>query len=202
MNHSRPKAKLSRAIGFPLTRHCVAPFERRPYPPGVHGRRRANTSDYKVRLLEKQRLRLQYDLGERQLRRSFAEAARRPGKTGEILVQLLERRLDAVVLRSGLARTIYQARQFVVHRHITVNGRRVDKPSYRTRPGDVVAVAERSRAMDPFAVAAAGGNALEEPVPYLSPNLPALTATVERLPVRREIPIRCDEQLVVEYYAH
>ncbi|GAA4213051.1 hypothetical protein GCM10022220_37530 [Actinocatenispora rupis] len=101
MNRSRPKARLSRAIGFPLTRSCVAPFERRPYPPGVHGRRRVNASDYQVRLLEKQRLRLQYDLRETQLARAFAEADRRRGKTGEILVALLELRLDAVVLRAG-----------------------------------------------------------------------------------------------------
>jgi small subunit ribosomal protein S4 len=117
-------------------------------------------------------------------------------------VSLLERRLDAVVLRAGLARTIYQARQFVTHRHIAVNGRRVDKPSYRTRPGDVVAVVERSRTLDPFVVAAAGGNATDgAPVPYLAPNLGALTVLVERLPERREIPVRCDEQLVVEYYS-
>jgi small subunit ribosomal protein S4 len=202
VNRSRPKAKLSRAIGFPLTRKCVEPFERRPYPPGQHGRRRSNPTDYKVRLLEKQRLRLQYDVREAQLRRAFGEADRQRGKTGEILVSALERRLDAVVLRAGLARTIYQARQFVTHRHIAVNGRRVDKPSYRTRPGDVVAVVERSRTLDPFVVAAAGGNATDgAPVPYLAPNLGALTVLVERLPERREIPVRCDEQLVVEYYS-
>ncbi|HEY3501760.1 MAG TPA: 30S ribosomal protein S4 [Actinocatenispora sp.] len=194
--------KLSRAVGFPLTRSCVAPFERRPYPPGVHGRRRVNASDYKVRLLEKQRLRLQYDLRETQPRRAFGEADRKQGKTGEILVALLERRLDAVVLRSGLARTIYQARQFVTHRHITVNGRRVDRPSYRTRPGDVVSVVDRSRALDPFVVAAARGNAPDgEPVPYLATDLGTLTVRVERLPERPEIPVRCEEQLVVEYYS-
>lgn len=202
MNRSRPKARLSRAIGFPLTRSCVAPFERRPYPPGVHGRRRVNASDYQVRLLEKQRLRLQYDLRETQLARAFAEADRRRGKTGEILVALLELRLDAVVLRAGIARTIYQARQFVTHRHITVNGRRVDRPSYRTRPGDVVAVAGRSRGLDPFVVAAAGANApAGEPVPYLVADLSGLTVRVERQPERREIPVRCDEHLVVEYYS-
>jgi len=198
---SRPKVRLSRAVGLPLTPKCVAPFERRPYPPGVHGRRRASHSDYKLRLVEKQRLRLQYDVRETQLRRAFAEATRKPGKTGETLVCLLERRLDAVVLRSGLARTIYQARQFVVHRHITVNGRRVDRPSYRTRPGDVIGVVERSRAMDMFRIAAAGANVDGEPVPYLTARLPELTVTVERLPVRAEVPVRCDEQLVVEYYS-
>jgi small subunit ribosomal protein S4 len=202
VNRSRPKTRLSRSIGVPLTRSCVAPFERRPYPPGAHGRRRVNASDYKVRLLEKQRLRLQYDLREAQLRRAFDEADRTRGKTGEVLVTLLERRLDAVVVRAGLARTIYQARQFVTHRHITVNGRRVDRPSYRTRPGDVVSVAGRSRELDPFVVAAAGGNAPDgDPVPYLAVDLAGLTVRVDRLPERREIPVRCDEQLVVEYYS-
>lgn len=202
MRGSRPKARLSRAIGLPLTPKCVAPFERRPYPPGVHGRRRSTQSDYKLRLIEKQRLRLQYDVRETQLRRAFDEAARKPGKTGEILVCLLERRLDAVVLRSGLARTIYQARQFVVHRHIAVNGRRVDKPSYRTRPGDVVEVVERSRTMDMFVVAATGANATDgHAVPYLSSRLAELTVAVARRPERAEVPVQCDEQLVVEYYS-
>src|SRR6201996_8145122 len=145
MNKSRPKVRLSRALGIPLTPKCVEYFERRPYPPGDHGRRRRQQSDYSLRLREKQRLRFQYDLGEKQLRRVFDEAAAGSGKTGDVLVSLLERRLDATVLRAGFARTIYQARQFVTHRHITVNGRRVDRPSYRLSPGDVVAVVDRSR---------------------------------------------------------
>src|ERR1700759_1430643 len=150
MNKSRPKVRLSRALGMPLTPKCVPYFERRPYPPGEHGRRRRQQSDYSLRLREKQRLRLQYDLGEKQLRRVFDEAASGSGKTGDLLVSLLERRLDATVLRAGFAKTIYQARQFVTHRHITVNGSRVDKPSYRVRPGDVVGVTERSRNMIAF----------------------------------------------------
>src|SRR4030081_307247 len=115
---SRSTVRLSRALGIPLTPKSTRYFERRPYPPGVHGRRRRNApSDYRLRLLEKQRLRHQYDLREKQLRRTFAEARRRPGKTGENLIELLERRLDAVVLRAGFTRTIYQARQLVVHGH-------------------------------------------------------------------------------------
>lgn len=106
-------------------------FERRPFPPGQHGRARRATSDYKVRLLEKQRLKAQYDLHEGQLRRAFDRAVRRPGKTGEELIVELESRLDALVLRAGFARTIYQARQAVTHQHVTVNGRRLDRPSAR-----------------------------------------------------------------------
>jgi Ribosomal protein S4/S9 N-terminal domain/S4 domain len=124
----RPKVRLSRRVGAPLTPKSQRFFERRPYPPGVHGRRRRNQSDYRLRLQEKQRLRYQYDLREKQLRRTFEEATRRPGKAGENLIELLELRLDAVVLRSGFARTIYQARQMIVHGHFAVDGRKVDGP--------------------------------------------------------------------------
>ncbi|SCF27661.1 SSU ribosomal protein S4P [Micromonospora matsumotoense] len=201
MNHPRPKARLSRALGIPLTRKCVRYFERRPYPPGVHGRNRRKTSDYQVRLLEKQRLRHQYNVSEAQLRRTFDEAARGAGKTGESLVALLERRLDALVLRAGLARSIYQARQLVGHGHFTVDGRKVDRPSYRLRPGQVVAVRERSRALPPFQLAAAGAHADDRPRPYLSVELSGLSATLLREPARHEVPVICDEQLVVEFYS-
>ncbi|MEU7620320.1 30S ribosomal protein S4 [Micromonospora rifamycinica] len=201
MNHPRPKAKLSRALGIPLTRKCVRYFERRPYPPGVHGRNRRKTSDYQVRLLEKQRLRHQYNVSESQLRRTFDEAARGAGKTGESLVALLERRLDAVVLRAGLARSVYQARQLVGHGHFTVDGRKVDRPSYRLRPGQVVAVRERSRTLPPFQLAAAGAHADDLPRPYLSVELTGLRAMLLREPARHEVPVVCDEQLVVEFYS-
>jgi small subunit ribosomal protein S4 len=202
MSTARPKVKLSRALGIPLTPKSVPYFERRPYPPGDHGRNRRTVSDYKLRLLEKQRLRAQYDIGEKQMRRAFDKAVRGSGKTGERLLAALECRLDALVLRAGFARTIYQARQFVSHRHFLVNGRRVNIPSYRVSPGDVITAAERSRALDPFRVAAAGGNAADGPAaPYLSVNLAELAARLDRLPVRAEIPVICDEQLVVEYYS-
>ncbi|MGQ0632730.1 MAG: 30S ribosomal protein S4 [Sporichthyaceae bacterium] len=201
MNKSRPKAKRSRALGIPLTPKCVKYFEARPYPPGVHGRGRKQTSDYKVRLLEKQRLRAQYDISETQLRRAFEHAHAHTGKTGEVLLADLETRLDALVLRSGLARTIYQARQMVTHQHMEVNGSRVDRPSYRVQPGDVVGVADRSRNKTNFQVAAAGANAPEVIPPYLQVNHPDLKFRLERAPERKEIPVICDEQLVVEYYS-
>jgi small subunit ribosomal protein S4 len=202
VNHSRPKARISRALGIPLTRKDTRYFERRPFPPGVHGRARRKTSDYQVRLLEKQRLRRQYNISETQLRRAFDEAVRtRTGKTGENLVGLLERRLDAVVLRAGLARSIYQARQLVTHGHFTVDGRKVDIPSYRLRPGQVVQVRESSREKPPFLLAAAGAHA-DGPTPaYLEVEHPQLRATLLREPQRREVPVICDEQLVVEFYS-
>ncbi|MCG3040301.1 30S ribosomal protein S4 [Streptomyces fenghuangensis] len=202
VNQSRPKVKKSRALGIALTPKAVKYFEQRPYPPGEHGRGRKQNSDYKVRLLEKQRLRAQYDISERQMVRAYDRARKAEGKTGEALVVELERRLDALVLRSGIARTIYQARQMVVHGHIEVNGRKVDKPSFRVRPDDVVSVRERSRAKHPFLVAREGGYAPDGETPrYLQVNLQALAFRLDRDPNRKEIPVVCDEQLVVEYYA-
>ncbi len=200
MNNPRPKVRLSRALGIPLTPKSVKYFEARPYPPGVHGRARKQETDYKVRLREKQRLRAQYNIREAQLRNAFDKAAAAGVKTGEALLTDLECRLDALVLRSGFARTIYQARQFVVHRHVLVNGRRVDRPSYRLRPGDVITIAERSRGMDAFQIAAAGAHAETVP-PYLDVRHDALAAQLVRRPERAEIPVVCDEQLVVEYYS-
>nr|WP_202447829.1 30S ribosomal protein S4 [Streptomyces sp. SID5468] len=202
VNQSRPKVKKSRALGIALTPKAVKYFEARPYPPGEHGRGRKQNSDYKVRLLEKQRLRAQYDISETQMRRAYDRARKVEGKTGDALIIELERRLDALVLRAGLARTIYQARQMVVHGHIEVNGRKVDRPSFRVRPDDVVMVRERSRAKTPFQIAREGGWAGEGEAPkYLQVNLQALAFRLDREPNRREIPVICDEQLVVEYYA-
>jgi small subunit ribosomal protein S4 len=201
-NQSRPKVKKSRALGIALTPKAVKYFEARPYPPGEHGRGRKQNSDYKVRLLEKQRLRAQYDISERQMARAYDRAKKAEGKTGEALVVELERRLDALVLRSGIARTIYQARQMVVHGHIEVNGGKVDKPSFRVRPDDVVMVRERSRSKVPFQVAREGGYDTDGETPrYLQVNLKALAFRLDREPNRKEIPVICDEQLVVEYYA-
>lgn len=201
MNPSRPKAKLSRALGIPLTPKSVKYFERRPFPPGVHGRARRKLSDYSVRLREKQRLRHQYNIGEAQLRRLFNGARRHAGKSGERLLIELECRLDALVLRSGIARTIYQARQMVSHGHFTIDGQRVNIPSYRVKPYQTVSVREHSRETVPFQVAAAGGNAPAVTAPYLDVSLADLRFTLTREPQRSEIPVICDEQLVVEFYS-
>ncbi|MBM2615311.1 30S ribosomal protein S4 [Actinoplanes sp. LDG1-06] len=201
MNNSRPKAKLSRALGIPLTPKCVKYFEKRPFPPGVHGRSRRKASDYQVRLLEKQRLRHQYNISEAQMRKAYDDAHRAEGKTGETMVSLLERRLDATVMRAGLARTIYQARQLVVHGHFTVDGKKVDRPGYRLKPGQVVEVRESSRQKPPFEIAKAGAHQDGPTAPYLSTVLEDLRITVLRVPERSEIRVHCDEQLVVEFYA-
>jgi small subunit ribosomal protein S4 len=138
----------------------------------------------------------------RQLARAYERARKLDTKTGEALIVELERRLDALVLRSGLARTIYQARQMVVHGHIAVNGRKVDKPSFRVSPDDVVSVRQRSRDKHPYQVAREGGYVPDGETPrYLEVNLPSLAFWLDRVPHRKEIPVVCDEQLVVEYYA-
>ena len=200
MSRTRSKVRLSRALGIALTPKASRHLERRPYPPGDHGRGRRRTSDYKTRLMEKQRLRAQYDLSETQLRLALERAIRAGGSTGEALLVDLETRLDALVLRAGFSRTIYQARQAVTHGHVTVNGRRVDRPSFQVRPGDVIEVAAGSRSKTPFVIAAAGQYAAAIP-PYLDVDAGELRARLERVPTREEIPVVCDERLVVEFYS-
>ncbi|MHB1063299.1 MAG: 30S ribosomal protein S4 [Georgenia sp.] len=204
VSRTRRQVRLSRALGIALTPKAVKYFEKRPYGPGEHGRARRRTeSDYAVRLKEKQRLRAQYGIREAQLQRVFEEARREQFLTGESLVELLEMRLDALVLRSGFARTIAQARQAVVHRHILVDGKLVDRPSFRVKPGQVIQVKPKSQAMVPFQVAAAGAHrdVLPNLPEYLEVDITKLQAELKRRPRRVEVPVTCDEQLVVEYYS-
>ncbi|MDU4832236.1 MAG: 30S ribosomal protein S4 [Actinomyces sp.] len=201
---SRRQVRLSRSLGVALTPKAARYFEKRPYGPGQHGRaRRRQDSDYAVRLKEKQRLRAQYGLREAQMRRAFEEALRMEGITGSNLVQHLEQRLDALVLRSGFARTIAQARQFVVHRHILVDGKIVDRPSFRVKPGQTIQVKPKSQTTTPFEIAAQGIHRDVLPVVpgYLEVDLERLRSTLVRLPQREEIPVVCEDQLVVEYYS-
>ena len=203
-SRTRSKVRLSRALGVALTPKAARALEKRPYAPGEHGRTRRKTdSDFAVRLREKQRLREQYNIREKQLRITFEEARRQSGLTGENLVELLEMRLDALVLRAGFARTMSQARQFVVHRHILVDGKTVDRPSFRVKPGQTIGVKQRSEGLEPFQVAAAGGHVdvLPKTPGYLTVELSTLTARLERRPKRAEVPVTADVQLVVEYYA-
>jgi len=203
-SRTRSKTRLSRALGIPLTPKAAKYLEKRPYAPGEHGRTKRKTdSDYAVRLREKQRLRAQYGIREAQLRRTFEEARKSQGLSGENLVELLEMRLDALVVRAGFARTTAQARQMVVHRHILVNGELVDRPSFRVKPGQMIHVKPRSEGMEPFQVAAAGGHVdVLPPVPgYLEVEIDKLQAVLLRRPKRSEVPVTCEVQLVVEYYA-
>jgi small subunit ribosomal protein S4 len=203
-SRTRSKTRLSRALGIALTPKAARYLEKRPYAPGEHGRTKRKTdSDYAVRLREKQRLRAQYGIREAQLKIVFNEARKASGLTGENLVELLETRLDALVLRAGFARTTAQARQMVVHRHILVDGKLVDRPSFRVKPGQMIHVKAKSEKTEPFQVAAAGGHVDVLPkVPgYLEVEIDKLQARLVRRPKRVEVPVTCEVQLVVEYYA-
>jgi small subunit ribosomal protein S4 len=173
-------------------------MERRPNPPGQHGASpRRKVSGYKKQLVEKQRLRAQYNVSERQLQNAFSEAIRQPGNTGVRLLQLLELRLDAVVLRAGFVRTIYAARQAVSHGHVLVNGKRVDRPSRRLKPGEVVSLAERSRDK----VAFTAPLEVARPPAYLELDRDTRKVRVREIPEREQIPVQCEASLVIEYYS-
>lgn len=202
-NRSRKQVRLSRALGVALSPKAERYMQRRPYRPGEHGRGRTKDSDYSIRLKEKQRLRAQYNIREAQMRTLFEEARRIEGLTGENLVELLEMRLDALVLRAGFARTMPQARQAVVHRHILVDGKIVDRPSFRVKPGQVIQVKARSQASEQFMIAAQGvhRDVLPAVPEYLDVNLEKLNFTLVRRPKRAEVPVVCDVQMVVEFYS-
>lgn len=203
-NRTRRTVRQSRALGIALTPKAEKYLERRPYGPGQHGRARKKAdSNYATQLKEKQRLRAQYGIRESQLRRAFEEARRTAGLTGENLVELLEMRLDALVLRAGFARTIQQARQVVVHRHILVDGKIVDRPSFRVKPGQTIQVKPKSQTTVPFEIAAEGihRDVLPAVPEYLDVELSRLKATLVRRPKRAEVPVTVDVQMVVEHYS-
>lgn len=198
MRRGGPKVRLARQLGIALTPKAARVMERRPNPPGQHGATpRRKVSGYKKQLVEKQRLRAQYNMSERQMSNAFAEAIRQSGNTGVRLLQLLEMRLDAVVLRGGFVRTIYAARQAVTHGHVRVNGQKVDRPSFRLKPGDVVSLADKSREM----VAFTGPLEVARPPAYLELDREKRSVRVREVPEREQIPIQCETSLVIEYYS-
>lgn len=199
MNYTGPKAKRSRRLGVAITPKSAKYLERRGYAPGQHGKtRRPNKlTDYGRQMLEKQRLRYQYNISERQLRNAFARALQSEKSTPEVLAQLLETRLDSIVLRAGFARTIHAARQYVGHGHVLVNGKKVDIPSYEVEVNDVISIKEKSKTLDCFKAALASS----QRVPYVTTDDNALTAKLNYVPTREEIPVICDLPTVVEFYS-
>jgi small subunit ribosomal protein S4 len=174
-------------------------FERRSYAPGQHGQSmRRKQSNYSVQMRAKQKLARAYGVREGQFRRYYREATRVPGVSGEVLLRLLEARLDNVVFRLGFAPSRKSARQFVRHNHFTVNGRRVNVPSFLTGPGDVIQVAERSRQLEAIHESLRRSRDL---VPWLSVDKVNLQGTVLERPSRSDIPIVAEEQLVIEFYS-
>ena len=197
------KYKLDRRMGENIWGRDKSPVNRRDYGPGQHGqRRKGKMSDYGTQLRAKQKLKGYYgDLTEKQFRKIFAEAERVRGDTGELLIGLLERRLDAVVYRAKFVPTIFAARQFVNHGHVTVNGQRVNIPSYRVKEGDVIAVRDRSRQL---ASVLEASQLAERDVPdYLEVDHSKMTATFVRQPGLADVPyaVQMEPHLVIEYYA-
>ena len=207
--YTGPVCKLCRREGDKLflkgakcyTEKC--PVERRKYPPGQHGpsaARRRKQSDYAVQLREKQKVKRIYGLHEKQFRSLFEYAASRPGVTGENLVVALESRLDNVVFRMGLAASRRQARQLVRHRHVRVNDRVVDIPSYRLSAGDEIALGERSKELD-LVAASLGARTRPRLLDWLALDEEKGVGRVVREPTRGEIPLAAQEQLIVELYS-
>ena len=197
--YTGPITKKSRRLGTDLVGNDKA-FERRAYPPGVHGRGRTKESEYLLQLREKQKARYAYGVLEKQFRRYYEEANRLGGKTGDNLLIILESRLDNVVYRAGLANTRRQARQLVVHGHFLVNGKKVNIPSYRVSPYDIIDVAPKSLNALPIVIARETHH--ERSVPgwlTVRPNKGRIL--VHQLPVRDQITIDVQEQLIVELYA-
>jgi small subunit ribosomal protein S4 len=175
-------------------------FEKRPYPPGQHGRARIKESEYLLQLQEKQKARFTYGVMEKQFRRYYEEAVGRTGKTGERLLQILETRLDNVVYRAGIARTRRMARQLVSHGHFTVNGVKVTIPSYRVSQYDIIDVKEKSLNSVPFQIARE--TAGDRPIPsWLQVVGERQRILIHQVPERAQIDVPLTEQLIVEFYS-
>ena len=197
--YTGPKTKIARKFGEPIFGEDKV-LARRNFPPGQHGQnKRRKTSEYGVQLREKQKAKYTYGLLERQFRNLFEEASRLKGITGEILLQLLESRLDNVVYRLGIAPTRAAARQIVLHKHITVNGEVVNIPSFKVNPGDVVGVRERSKSLEVIADCLAGFN--HSKYPWIEWDEASNGGKYLHVPAREDIPENIKEQLIVELYS-
>ncbi len=193
-----PSTKIARKFREPIFGPDKS-FDKKNYPPGQHGamKKRAKQSEYAVQLMEKQKVKYMYGILERQFAKIFDRASRKEGITGENLLQLIEARLDNVVFRLGLAPSRMASRQLVSHRHITVNGKVVNIPSYTCKSGDVVAVRERSKALEVIATASTHGPKHA----WLEWDRSSLSGKILNLPTRDQIPEAIKEQLIVELYS-
>jgi small subunit ribosomal protein S4 len=202
-----PRLKAIRRLGTPLPGLTRKTSDKKPYPPGQHGptggqgRGRRKVSEYGRQLQEKQKLRLNYGVSERQLRNYMANAERQGGKTGEALLALLERRLDNVVFRLGIAPTIPAARQLVAHGHIRVDGRRVDKAGYLVATGQHVTVSERGRNMPEVKASVEHGPQVKLPGYLAIDPADKFGGRVIAMPMRGDVPVIVDDAAVVEFYA-
>ncbi len=196
------KHKLDRHLGVNLWGRPKSPINKREYRPGQHGQRRTKPSDYGVQLLAKQKLRGYYgNVGERQFHRYYEEAMRRKGNNAEILIQLLERRLDTVVYRMKFVATVFAARQLVSHGHVTVNGKRVNIPSYQVRDGDVIELRAKAKQL---ATVLASVELAERDVPdYMTVDTKEMKGTFVRAPQMSDVPypVQMEPNLVIEFYS-
>ncbi len=196
------KYKINRRLGVNLWGRGKSPINRREHGPGQHGARRKKPSDYGLQLQAKQKLKGYYgNIGEKQFRRLYEEAVRRKGDTGENLIQLLERRLDAAVYRMKFAATPFQARQLINHGHIRVNGKRVNIPSYQLRDGDEIEVKDKSKQL---AIVLTAMDSKERDVPdYFSVDEGSVKGTFVRAPNLADVPypVQMDPNLVIEFYS-
>ena len=197
--YTGPKTKIARKFGEAIFGDDKS-FEKKNSPPGQHGnnRRRGKKSEYAVQLAEKQKAKYTYGILERQFRNLFAEAKRKEGVTGEVLLQLCESRLDNVVYRMGISPSRRGARQLVSHRHITVNGDVVNIPSYKLKPGDVVGVREKSKSVQAIEDSLANNSSVYE---WITWNSATKEGTFVTIPERLQIPENIKEQLIVELYS-
>ena len=197
--YTGPATRISRRLNVDLV-GGDASFDRRPYPPGQHGRSRIKQSEYLLQMQEKQKAKFSYGVLEKQFRRYYREATQMMGKTGDNLLQILESRLDNVIYRAGIARTRRQARQMVSHGQFLVNGVKTDIPSFRVSQFDIIDVKPKSLETTPFIIARETYG--ERPVPAWLQVVPnRLRVLVHQLPVRAQIDIPVQEQLIVELYS-
>ncbi|HVU63836.1 MAG TPA: 30S ribosomal protein S4 [Phycisphaerales bacterium] len=195
--YTGPKLKLSRRIGTPIEDIPKHTSKRTLTPPGMHGYRGRRLRDFGVRLNEKQKLRHHYHVLERQFRRYIDEASRQPGNTGESLLRLLERRLDNVIRRAGLARTIWAARQIVAHGHVLVNGRKTDRPSFTVSVGDTITLKTKLHKLVRENMESISGHEIPG---WIDLNPGELTVKIVALPTSDQIPFDVNPNLIIEYY--
>lgn len=196
-NYTGPKVKLSRRVGVPIADIPKHTAKRQLNPPGVHGFRGRRLRDYGVRLNEKQKLRYHYNVMEKQFRRYLDKATHMKGNTGDVMLTLLEQRLDNVIRRLGWARTIWQARQIVVHGHLEINGVKTDRPSFQCKPGDQIKVREKSVKYIRENMETIPGH--EVPA-WLSFDPSTLTARIDSAPTHDQVPFDVNMNLIIEFY--
>jgi small subunit ribosomal protein S4 len=197
--YTGPATRKSRRLNVDLKGNDKS-FERRPYPPGLHGRKRIKESEYLLQLREKQKARYTYGVLEKQFRRYYEEAVRKPGRTGDNLLRILESRLDNVIFRAGLAQTRRQARQLVNHGHFLVNGQKVNIPSFRVSKYDIIDVKPKSLTSTPFVIARETHDDKIVPA-WLAVQTDRMRVLVHDLPARAVIDTPVQEQLIVELYS-